>query len=198
MRAFRIALCVGLGLAVLGGPVLAAQQPPAHAREGKAPPPRAATLDDLYERLARTKDESEAKGIVASIQRRWMRSGSDTADLLFSRAMDVAEQDPALSIELLDRVIALEPKWAEAWNKRATVFYMMGDVTRSMADLRETLALEPRHFGALSGLGIILQANGDRKKAYDVFKRALAVNPFLADVKRQVEHLEPEVGETDL
>ena len=147
----------------------------------------------------RTKDESEAKGITASIQRRWLRSGSDTADLLMGRAMQAVEaKDQALAIEILDRVVVLQPEWAEGWNKRATVFFMMGDVTRSMADIRETLAREPRHYGALAGLGIILQSNGDRKAAYDVFRKALALNPFLTDVKQQLQRLESELGEKDI
>ena len=174
-----------------------ASKPP--GKELPAPPPRAATLDDLFERLLRTKDESEAKGITASIQRRWLRSGSDTADLLMSRAMQAVEaKDQALAIEILDRVVVLQPEWAEGWNKRATVFFMMGDVTRSMADIRETLAREPRHYGALAGLGIILQSNGDRKAAYDVFRKALALNPFLTDVKQQVQRLESELGDKDI
>ncbi len=168
-------------------------------KELPPPPPRAATLDDLFERLVRTKDESEAKGITASIQRRWLRSGSDTADVLMSRAMQAVEaKDQALAIEILDRVVVLQPEWAEGWNKRATVFYMLGDVTRSMADIRETLAREPRHYGALAGLGIILQSNGDRKAAYDVFRKALALNPFLNDVKQQVQRLESELGDKDI
>ena len=174
-----------------------ASKPP--GKELPPPPPRAATLDDLFERLVRTKDESEAKGITASIQRRWLRSGSDTADLLMSRAMQAVEaKDQALAIEILDRVVVLQPEWAEGWNKRATVFFMLGDVTRSMADIRETLAREPRHYGALAGLGIILQSNGDRKAAYDVFRKALALNPFLNDVKQQVQRLESELGDKDI
>jgi tetratricopeptide (TPR) repeat protein len=196
------------GLAVLAAlPALAqpapappgprASKPP--GKEQPPPPPRAATLDDLFERLVRTKDESEAKGITASIQRRWLRSGSDTADLLMSRAMQAVEaKDQALAIEILDRVVVLLPEWAEGWNKRATVFFMLGDVTRSMADIRETLAREPRHYGALAGLGIILQSNGDRKAAYEVFRKALALNPFLTDVKQQVQRLESELGEKDI
>ena len=196
------------GLAVLAAlPALAqpapappgprASKPP--GKEQPPPPPRAATLDDLFERLVRTKDESEAKGITASIQRRWLRSGSDTADLLMSRAMQAVEaKDQALAIEILDRVVVLQPEWAEGWNKRATVFFMLGDVTRSMADIRETLAREPRHYGALAGLGIILQSNGDRKAAYEVFRKALALNPFLTDVKQQVQRLESELGEKDI
>lgn len=195
-------LAVFAALPALSQPAPTAPGPRASKPPGKEqppPPPRAATLDDLFERLVRTKDESEAKGITASIQRRWLRSGSDTADLLMSRAMQAVEaKDQALAIEILDRVVVLQPEWAEGWNKRATVFFMLGDVTRSMADIRETLAREPRHYGALAGLGIILQSNGDRKAAYEVFRKALALNPFLTDVKQQVQRLESELGDKDI
>jgi len=171
-------------------------KPPA---KPKAATPRAASTDELFERLQTTKDESEAKGLVATIERRWMRSGSDTADLLMSRALDAAKADnQPLAIELLDRVVALRPGWAEAWNKRATVFFMMGDTTRSMADIEEVLAREPRHYGALAGMGVILQSTGDTKKAYQAFKKALAVNPFLDEVKSTVEKLAPEMEGRDI
>jgi Tfp pilus assembly protein PilF len=128
-----------------------------------------------------------------------MRSGSDTADLLMDRALDALKgEDQALAVELLDRVIALNPDWAEAWNKRATVFFMMGDMTRSMADIREVLAREPRHFGALAGMGMILQSTGDEKHAFEAFKKALAVNPFLPDVKKAVEKMSPEMDGQDI
>jgi tetratricopeptide (TPR) repeat protein len=193
MRIATLALTL---LVALGSPMALAQS---RGSKPEAPPPRAATLDDLFDRLAVTKDESEAKGITAVILRRWMRSGSDTSDLLMSRATEAIQaKDEALAIELLDRIIALQPDWAEAWNKRATVFFMMGDKTRSVADIRETLAREPRHFGALAGLGIILQSNGDEKAAFEVFAKALAINPFLGDVKNAFERMKPEFGGRDI
>lgn len=169
------------------------------ARPAKPTPPRAASLDELFERLGKTTDESEAKGITASIERRWMRSGSDTADLLMDRAMQaVRSEDQALAVELLDRVIALRPDWAEAWNKRATVFFMMGDTTRSMADIREVLAREPRHYGALAGMGMIMKGSGDDKRAFEAFKKALALNPFLGEVKKAVEKMAPDMDGKDI
>lgn len=211
MRAIRDALLAAVAALLLTGPAPAGAQDARRApgdRPGEtapaAPqqrrlPPRAASLDDLFDRLARTSDESEAKGIAATIERRWMRSGSDTADLLMDRALDALKaEDQALAVELLDRVIALDPDWAEAWNKRATVFFMMGDMTRSMADIREVLAREPRHFGALAGMGIILQNTGDEKHAFEAFKKALAVNPFLPDVKKAVEKMAPTMDGQDI
>jgi tetratricopeptide (TPR) repeat protein len=166
---------------------------PADEDKPKAPHP-VATLEELYERLKGAKDEDEAKGIAGLIQRRWLRSGSDTADLLMSRALEATTAgDQDLAIELVDRVIALQPQWAEAWNKRATLFYMMGDQVRAMADIEQTLVLEPRHFGALSGMGVIFQAQGDKKRAYDAYQKALAVNPWLDQVKSAVQDLAPDV-----
>jgi tetratricopeptide (TPR) repeat protein len=195
----RIATLAMALVVAFGTAASAAPEPPRGKKPEASVPPRAATLDELFDRLRITKDESEAKGITAVIQRRWMRSGSDTSDLLMGRAIEALEaKDEALAVELLDRVISLQPDWAEAWNKRATVFFMMGDRTRSMADIRETLLREPRHFGALAGLGAILQANGDQKAAFEVFGRALTINPFLPEVKQVYERLKSEYGDRDI
>jgi tetratricopeptide (TPR) repeat protein len=171
---------------------------PSDAEKPKAPHP-VASLDELFERLRKSQSEEEAKGIAGLIQRRWLRSGSDTADLLMSRALEATTAgDQELAIELMDRVIVLQPQWAEAWNKRATLFYMMGDQARAMADIEQVLLLEPRHFGALSGMGVIFQAQGDKKRAYGAYKQALAINPWLDQVKSAVEDLEPEVVGRDI
>lgn len=200
MRLGGATLLIAL-FAVSGLQPAEAQQQRSPGRPNVAPtaPVRPQTLDDLFERLARSKSEDEAKGIAGAIERRWMRSGSDTADLLMTRAMDALKGgDQPLAIEILDRVIALQPAWAEAWNKRATVFYLMGDYTRSVADIREVLALEPRHFGALAGLGMILKNNGDDKHAYEALKKALAVHPYMSDLRNIVERMAPEVEGRDI
>ncbi|MHB2165476.1 tetratricopeptide repeat protein [Alsobacter sp. R-9] len=195
--AFALAVVFGLSA---GSTAALSQQT---QQQGRKPAPNASvrptTLDDLFERLQRAKTEDEAKGIADAIQRRWMRSGSDTADLLMDRALEALRSgDQPLTIELLDRVVVLQPNWAEGWNKRATVFFMMGDNTRSMADLQQVLAREPRHFGALAGLGMILKNNGDDKKAYEAFKKALAINPHMPEVKSAVERLAPDYEGRDI
>src|ERR671916_2299825 len=152
-----------------------------------SPPPgrqadagRRATLDDLFNRLAAAKDEAEAKGIANLIERRWLRSGSDTADLLMTRATDaIQKKEFPLAIELLDRVIALQPEWAEAWNRRATAFFLLDDIASSMADLRQVLAREPRHFGAWAGLGHIYSASGDKGRALEAYRKALTLHPHI-------------------
>ena len=166
----------------------------------EAAPPRspAATLDRLFERLAAAQTAEEAKGIANLIQRRWARSGSDTADLLMTRAQDALKaRELPLAIELLDRVISLEPDWAEGWNQRANALFLQGDPIRSMLDIAETLKREPRHYGAMTGLGTILRQQGDDKRAMVAYRRALAVYPQLEAVKDAVESLKLEVDGRD-
>jgi tetratricopeptide (TPR) repeat protein len=199
--AATFALWVAFGLTMAHAePATPAPAGPAPLAEPEAPkPPRPSTLDELFEKLKNARDEGEGKAAAASIERRWLRSGSDTADLLLGRALEATSaEDYPLAIELLDRVIYLQPQWAEAWNKRATVFYMMGDRLRSMADIEEVLVREPRHFGALSGMGMIFSGIGNKKRAYDAFKQALAINPWLDQLKAMVEQLEPQVRGRDI
>lgn len=158
----------------------------------------AATLDKLFERLAAAKTPEEAKGIANLIQRRWSRSNSPTADLLMTRAQTAMKAKQLdLAIELLDRVISLEPDWAEGWNQRANALFIAGDPIRSMLDIGEALKREPRHYGAMLGLGTILRQQGDDKRAMVAYRRALEVYPQLEAIKSAVESLKIEVDGRD-
>jgi tetratricopeptide (TPR) repeat protein len=160
---------------------------------------RAGVLDELFKRLAATSDAEEGKGIAGAIERVWLRSGSDTADLLMSRAVAAVQvKDLPLSLELLDKVVAIEPDWAEGWNKRATVRFMTNDINGAMADIDRVLKLEPRHFGALSGMGFILEREGLDKRALEVFRHVLTIYPGLPDIKKIVDKLAPEVEGRDI
>ena len=158
------------------------------------PPTRAEALDKLLGRLAKAQDEGEARAIAGLVQDLWMQSGSDTADLLMTRAvsaMNGSRRDVAEA--LLDKIIALQPGWAEAWNKRATLRFLQNDDAGSMADISHVLALEPRHFGALSGMGFILERHGEEAGALTALRRALSVYPQDADVRKAVDKLAPAV-----
>ena len=162
-----------------------AQARPADPEKG-----RQKVLDDLFERLAKAQDTTEAKGVTGAIERVWMHSGSDTADLLMGRAMQALQRkDYALSQELLNAVVEIEPDWAEAWNKRATVRYLADDAMGSMQDIARVIKLEPRHFGALSGMGFILQRSGFDKRALEAFRKALEISPQQEEIRRLVEKL---------
>lgn len=163
-----------------------------------APRSPAATLDRLFERLAAAKTAEESQGIARLIQRRWARSGSDTADLLMTRAQAaMRDKQLELAIELLDRVVTLQPDWAEGWNQRANALFIFGDPIRSMLDIGEALKREPRHFGAMMGLGTILRQQGDDKRAMVAYRRALAIYPQMEAIKNAVEALTAEVDGRD-
>jgi tetratricopeptide (TPR) repeat protein len=103
-----------------------------------------------------------------------------------------------LAIRLLNAIIDIRPDFTEAWNRRATVYYTKKDFGRALADIHEVLAREPRHFGALSGLGIILQEMGDEKHALDAFRRALGIHPHLERVPELVKKLSEKIDGRDI
>jgi tetratricopeptide (TPR) repeat protein len=156
-------------------------------------------LEALFKRLAAASDPDEAKTVAATIQHIWGRSQSDTADLLMERASAAmaARQFP-LALELFNKIVALQPTWAEAWNKRATLRFLADDLDGSMADIKEVLKLEPRHFGALAGMGMILRKEGFDKSALAVFRKALAIYPQQPEMQSTVDKLALEVEGRDI
>jgi tetratricopeptide (TPR) repeat protein len=156
-------------------------------------------LDFLFGALKAAPDEASAKHVEGRIWALWMQTPSDTAALLMSRAkaaMDAKQADVAL--KLLDSVIKLRPEYVEAWNRRATIYYLQNDFARSLADIEQVLLREPRHFGALAGLGMIMQDLGDERRALDAFRKALAINPHLERVPELVKTLTEKVEGRDI
>jgi len=111
-------------------------------------------------------------------------------------AMEAKDLD--LAVELLDSIVELRPEYVEAWNRRATIFFMKKDYGRALADIRQVLAREPRHFGALTGLGVIMQEFNEDKLALEAFRKALAVNPHLSKVPDFVKSLTEKVEGRDI
>lgn len=183
-------------LAVCAG--LSASPPLAHAQTSAAPGASVAakpeTLDDMFIELRKAKSSAAAGGVADRIKERWSRSGSATVDLLMQwagEAMDRKEWPAAQ--DFLDQVVVLKPGFAEGWNRRATMHYLAGNLPKSMADIERTLALEPRHFGALSGMAAIFMDVGKKEQALAAYRRVLEVYPQLRDVQRQVGILEDEL-----
>jgi tetratricopeptide (TPR) repeat protein len=156
-------------------------------------------LDFLFGALKAAPDEASAKHVEARIWALWMQTPSDTAALLMMRAraaMDAQQMDVAL--KLLDAVVKLRPDYVEGWNRRATLYYLKNDYAHSLEDIEQVLVREPRHFGALAGLGMIMQDIGDEKRALDAFRKALAVNPHLEKVPELVKTLSEKVEGRDI
>jgi tetratricopeptide (TPR) repeat protein len=101
-------------------------------------------------------------------------------------------------LKLLDSLVRLKPDYIEAWNRRATLYYLKNDYERSLQDIQQVLSREPRHFGALAGLGMIMQDLGDEKRALEAFRKALAINPYLEKVPDMVKSLTEKVEGRDI
>jgi tetratricopeptide (TPR) repeat protein len=186
-------------------PILAMPARAQSEKDGSSPPSRQAPpaseaeqkeelLDRLFGRLRAAANQAEADVIEKSIWQLWMRSDSPTAELLLQqamKAMNAKRYDKALDI--LDAVIDSTPKFSEALNKRATVYYLVGRLDQSLADIDRVLEQEPRHFGALAGLGMIRRDRGDDRGALEAFRQALAINPFLPRVRESAEDLEKQL-----
>jgi tetratricopeptide (TPR) repeat protein len=154
------------------------------------PHPKFTALDSLFGALHATTEAGEARRIERQIWQLWIASGSDTIDLLMHRgAQAMAQGDYQVALDMFDRIVELDPEFAEGWNKRATLYYLMGAFEASVADIQRTLGLEPRHFGALSGLGMIYSALDDDERALKAYRKALEANPHLSGARAAVIRL---------
>ena len=125
-------------------------------------------LDRLFSQLAQSKTPEDAKVVEDLIWDVWNRSGSISVDLLMDRALQaLAAGNYEDSLTFLDEVVDLAPGYSEGWNKRATVHFLRDDYASALGDLEATLALEPRHFGAIAGLALVLEDLGDKEGALD-------------------------------
>lgn len=173
-------------------------EPPAHLPQAQ-PGDHARNLEFLLGALKVAPDETSAKAIEDRIWALWQASGSDTVDVLMTRvkqASDAGNYD--LALRLLDAIIEIRPQFVEAWNWRATIFFLQKDYSNSLSDIEHVLTKEPRHFGALAGLGTILEEVGDDKHALEAYRKALAVHPHLKGVAEHVKALTDKVEGRDI
>lgn len=161
----------------------------------QAPDPK---LDALFAELAEP-GRSDWMRIEAEITRIWSRSGSDAMDLLFQRGQAAVEAgDLIAAVEHFTALTDHAPVFAEGWNARATAYYLTGDYSLSIVDIERVLALNPRHFGALSGLAIILEELGEPELALAALREVQALNPNRDTVNQAVSRLERMMGATEL
>jgi tetratricopeptide (TPR) repeat protein len=183
-------LLLALAALFAGTPALA-QQPLEPADESRQ---AAQLVDRLLGQLHEAEDEAAAKAVEQAIWKAWMQSGSPTVDVLVQQAEKaMADKQHRIAISILSTAIELEPEFAEAWNRRATAYYLNRQFEQSLADAERVLELEPRHFAALAGLGVLHKEMGDQRAALQAFRRALAIHPFLSIARRAVKELELEV-----
>jgi tetratricopeptide (TPR) repeat protein len=168
--------------------------PEAPSKLPKVGADRTKGLDFLFGALKAAPDQASAKHVEGRIWALWTQTSSDTTMLLMTRAKNAIEKkQPEVALKLLDKVVRLRPEYVEGWNRRATIYYLQNDYAKSLADIREVLKREPRHFGALAGLGMIMQEVGDDKRALDAFRKALEINPHLDKLPDMVKTLTEKV-----
>jgi tetratricopeptide (TPR) repeat protein len=212
MRDSAKSFFASLAIAVLltGGPARAAEpltapqdKPDSQAPEDKpdgqlpqakkdAPPPKTPAEEraDLYAQLAASKDADETEGVITRLLHSYSESGSDTADLLLRRARQaIGIQNYPDALKILDAAIAFLPDWAEGWNARATARYLDDNYNGSMADIAQTLKREPKHIGALMGMGMILEARKKREDALKVYERVLEIAPHWRNAEEAADKL---------
>lgn len=151
-------------------------------------------LSDLYDSLREAGPEA-ASAIENRIWQEWSRSGSPTLDFLLERGRAALEaEEPALAVEHMTALIDHAPGFAEAWNMRATAYFQQGLYGPSLEDIRMALALNPRHFAAMSGLGIILEEIGEKEAALEAWRAVVAIHPHQMGAAEAIERLEREVA----
>ena len=157
------------------------------------PSPRSESLDDLFARLQSAADAEEAQQLEYSIWEIWCHfdDGNEHINHLMDRAaLMMGQQRFEHALVLCNTVIELASEFAEGWNRRATVRYLAGDIVGSIADIESTLELEPRHFGALSGLGLCFLAMDELERAADTLRRTLKIHPYASGAKQNLMDIE--------
>lgn len=177
-------LCIGLS----GAAIVAAG--PAFGQSAK--------LDELFDKL-KSADPAQAGRIEQEIWIEWSKSGSAAMDLLLQRGRQaMSEGNFALAVEHFTALIDHAPEFAEGWNARATAYYQMGQIGPSMADIAQTLRLNPRHFGALSGFAMILEELDRPKQALELRRAVQAIHPHAAGVSQAIDRLEADLQGSSL
>ncbi len=184
MRRFVFALAAALTLAACGANERAARTDP--------------ELDALFAQLQEAPDADTATPIQDQIMAKWSDSGSPTVDILLERATAAAaEGDDEMAEGFLDQATALAPNYAEPWRLRANIAYGAEDYAGAIDAIQETLKREPRHFGAMAGLGLIYEEIGQQRAALEAYRAALVIHPHYEVALQGVRRLEPRVDGRD-
>jgi tetratricopeptide (TPR) repeat protein len=157
---------------------------------------RDAALRELFARLAGAASASEASAVEREIWSAWLELDDDAvAPWLRYGLAAIAARDLSAALSAFDRVTELAPDYAEGWNKRATLHWLRGSFEQSLADIDRTLELEPRHFGALSGLALIREAQGRPFEALEALEKVLHIHPQMPHLRERIEELSARLGQ---
>ena len=152
-------------------------------------------LEELFAQLQSSQDEGRLVEVEAEIWEIWYDSGNEEIDAMMARgAKSAGAGDLGAAEEIYSQVIEQMPDFSEGWNRRATIRYYRNDYEGSLADIEETLRLEPRHFGAIWGLGMILGWQRDYERAILAFERLLEIKPNARDARPRIEMLKQEMA----
>lgn len=144
----------------------------------------------LFAELSKDGSSSDAKVLEQAIWEIWLSSGSETVDMLMFQGVEQMRRGGfKQALFLFTAIIEMDPHFAEAWNKRATVRFLVGDLNGSIDDVGKTLELEPRHFGALAGLGQIYERQKEASQAILAFEKAINLNPHMPFVQEKIRQL---------
>lgn len=155
-------------------------------------------LDDLFAQL-QTATDAEAVNITEDIWLEWSKSGSPAMDLLLQRGeAALSAGDLSAAVNHATALIDHDPDFAEGYNLRATAYFQQGQLGLALADIGRVLTLNPRHFGALAGLGAIFEELNEPTKAREVYGEALKINPHMTDVKDAIARIDMQIGGQEL
>ena len=183
--AIVLALGLVLGLALPVGPAAADQDDP--------------RLEALFARLKSAPNAPAAQEVEASIWHIWLQSDDNVIGLLMGQGINaMSRNDMRAALGKFDQIVKIAPDFAEGWNKRATVHYLLGNYQESLHNIEKTLKLEPRHFGALSGRGLVYSALEQWRPALESFEKALEVNPHMTGARTNAEAIRQQIGDQDI
>ena len=144
-------------------------------------------LDGLFNTIQQTESAKVANKAVGNIWEIWLQNDNKQTQERLAQGIAAMDQHPREALFIFNELIIDVPEFAEGWNKRATLYYLIGDYEASVSDIERTLELEPRHFGALSGLGLVYLAQQKFVKAKAAFEAALLIHPHSGSIRRNIE-----------
>ena len=154
-------------------------------------------LNNLFKKLSDTENQEEISDLIKNIWNIWYEVDDPKVIEYFEKGIQAMRiRNYPLAVRFFNNLIEEDPNFAEAWNKRATVYFMMGDFDKSMQDIIKTLELEPRHFGALDGMGLIFIHQGQYQQAIDVYDKMLEIFPFSIKTMEKKESIKSIISQS--